>query len=224
MCTPSCILFGALNLKEEEIQGKAVIEVGSLDVNGSLRPLLESLKPKKYVGVDISKGRGVDVICNAEDLFQKFQKESFDVLISTELLEHVRDWRRVICNFKNVVKPDGIILITTRSPGFHYHGYPYDFWRYEIQDMENIFSDCIIEKIEKDPISPGVFIKARKPRDFVEADLSGYSLHSVIFNRRASSLSDEDLRRFSIHYTLRRRLKAYFLLGFKMAEVVKRRP
>ena len=224
MCTPYCILFGALNLKEEEIQGKTVIEVGSMDVNGTLRPLLESFKPKKYVGVDISEGRGVDVICNAEDLLRKFQRESFDVLVSTELLEHVRHWKRVVSNFKNVVKPDGIILVTTRSLGFHYHGYPHDFWRYEIEDMQNIFADCTIERLEADPISPGVFMKARKPRDFVEADLSSYRLYSVIFNRRASSLSDEDLRRFSTHYTLRRRLEAYFRLGFKIAEIVKRRP
>jgi len=66
MCNAYCILFGALNLKKEEIQGRKIIEVGSRDVNGSLRPLLESFKPKQYVGVDTIMGRGVDVLCNTE--------------------------------------------------------------------------------------------------------------------------------------------------------------
>ena len=88
----------------------------------------------------------MDVICKAEDMLDVFGKDSFDVIISTELLEHVLDWRKVINNFKNVCKRDGIIVITTRSYGCLYHGHPYDFWRYEIEDMKHIFSDCTIEK------------------------------------------------------------------------------
>lgn len=52
MCTQSCIQFGTKNLSREEIQGKRVIEVGSLNVNGSLRQTIEALGPREYVGVD----------------------------------------------------------------------------------------------------------------------------------------------------------------------------
>lgn len=166
-----------------------------MDVNGSLRPLLESFKPEQYVGVDVIKGRGVDILCNAEDLLDKFQRESFDVLISTELLEHVRNWKKTVSNFKNAVKPSGIILVTTRSYDFHYHGFPYDFWRYEIDDMKNIFSDCVIEKLEKDP-EKGVFIKVRKPIDFVERNLSDYELYSIVVDKRIKQLNEQDFRDF----------------------------
>jgi len=206
MCNAYCVLFGALNLKREEIQARKVIEVGSLDVNGSLRPLLESFKPKQYVGVDITRGRGVDVLCNAEDLLDKFQRESFDVLISTELLEHVWNWKKVVSNFKNVVKSGGIILVTTRSYGFYYHGYPYDFWRYEIEDMKNIFSDCVIEKLEKDP-AKGVFIRVRKPVDFVEKDLSDYELYSIVVDRRVKQLNERDFRGFIWRVKLVRKIR-----------------
>ena len=207
MCNAYCILFGALNLKREEIQSRKVIEVGSRDHGtGSFRPLIESFKPRDYIGVDIIKGRGVDMICRAEDLLSKFQRESFDVLISTELLEHVRNWKKTVSNFKNVVKPSGIILVTTRSYGFYYHGYPYDFWRYEIEDMENIFSDCVIEKLEKDP-AKGVFIKVRKPIDFVEKDLSDYELYSMIVDKRVKQLNERDFRDFIWRMNVRRKIR-----------------
>ncbi|WP_217423095.1 class I SAM-dependent methyltransferase [Methanocella conradii] len=104
MCNTKCILFGAINLKKEEIEGKRIIEIGSLDVNGSLRPLLESYNPKEYIGVDIVKGPGVDKVCNVENLVEEFGENVFDVVISTELLEHVKDWRKAISNMKKNVK------------------------------------------------------------------------------------------------------------------------
>lgn len=189
----NCILFGAINLKRKEIEGKRVIEVGSRDVNGSIRPLIESYNPQDYIGVDIIKGPGVDAICLAENLVSEFGEQSFDVVISTELLEHVRDWKLVIHNIKHICKTDGIILLTTRSYGFSYHGYPNDFWRYEIEDMKYIFQDCNIQKVDKD-IQKGVFIKIVKPKIFIEQDLSEYKLYSIVSNKRVKELADKDLR------------------------------
>ncbi len=196
-----CILFGAIQLKKEEIEGKRVIEVGSSDVNGSLRPLLETYNPKEYIGVDISAGKGVDLICDAGDLAAKFGSRSFDVVISTELLEHVKDWRLAIHNIKDICKPAGKLLITTRSFGFVYHGYPSDFWRFEAEDMEYIFKDFIIEKLERDPQN-GVLIKARKPENFTEIDLSEYKLYSIVADKRIKELTDKDLHSGSFKWML----------------------
>ena len=191
MCHMSCVEFGKRALIREDVEGKKVIEIGSLNVNGSLRDVTMELNPSGYIGIDITKGFGVDMICRAEDMMREFGNNSFDVVISTELLEHVKDWRKVISNIKNVCKPGGIILITTRSRGFPLHGYPDDFWRYELEDMKTIFSDYEILILERDnsrAISgkkrPGVFLKARKPKDFIEKDLSGISLYNMEFNKR----------------------------------------
>lgn len=186
MCHISCLDFGARVLKEKDIKGKSVIEVGSLNVNGSLRPIAESFGPVNYVGVDIQSGPGVDEICRAEDLIKRFGISKFDMVICTEFLEHVRDWKNVAHNLKQIIKPGGKILITTRSYGFVYHGFPFDFWRYEISDMERIFSDFKMEISEKDPYEPGVFILAAKPDKFVEDDLIGLDLYSIIIGKRCS--------------------------------------
>lgn len=200
MCNVSGMLFGAINLKKEQIEGKRVIEVGSLDVNGSLKPLIESYNPKEYMGVDIVKGRGVDKICRVENLVGEMGQNSFDVVISTELLEHVKDWKKAISNIKNICKEGGLILITTRSIGFPYHAYPYDFWRFEVSDMENIFSDCEIMALENDSLKPGVFVKVRKPENFKEITLEEYSLYSIILNKRINIIEEKDFRRFDFKY------------------------
>ncbi len=184
MCNEDCINWGAKNLTEEEIKGKRVIEIGSYDVNGSLRKNVELHNPGEYIGIDIVKGPGVDIICPCEKLVQKFGKNSFDIVISTCSIEHIQDWIESISNIKNICKTNGIILIIVPSD-WPYHEYPYDFWRYKKEDIKNIFSECDILKLDEDVKTPSlVYVKIRKPKEFCEKNLSKYKLYSIIFNKR----------------------------------------
>jgi SAM-dependent methyltransferase len=198
VCNTACIHFIDSKLQIEEVKGKNVIEVGSLNVNGSVRPTVESMGPASYLGVDIIAGPGVDEICDVNDLLRRYGKERFDIVISTELLEHVRDWRLAVSNLKNVLKPDGILLISTRSKGFHYHGYPFDFWRYEPHDADVIFSDLYIDYIGTDPEAPGIFVKARKLIPFKEKDFISYELYSIIKGKRCRNIHNIEIFCFKI--------------------------
>ncbi|MGC9227758.1 class I SAM-dependent methyltransferase, partial [Caldivirga sp.] len=174
-----------------EFRGKRVLEVGSRYVNGSVRPLIERFcGPREYVGVDIKPGRYVDIVLPAEGVVDYFGPESFDVVISTEVIEHVRDWRLVINNMKAVLKKGGFIYITTRSFGFEYHAYPHDYWRYEPSDMLRIFRDFEILKLARDHEAPGIFLKARKPMNYKPIDLGEVSLYSIILGRRTKEIVD----------------------------------
>ena len=97
-------------------------------------------------------------------------------------------------------------MVTTRSYGCPYHGHPYDFWRYEIDDMKRIFSDCIIEKLEKDPLS-GVFAKMRKPQNFVVRDLSDYKLYSILLNQRVREIHEKDIQRYTKRLILKEKTR-----------------
>ena len=196
MCNIACIDFGLSSLSKDDITGKRVIEVGAMDVNGSLRPHVASFGPQEYIGVDIAEGPGVDEICSVYELADRFGPESFDVVVSNEMLEHVQDWRSAVSQMKAITRPGGILLITTRSFGFPYHGYPFDFWRYKVDDMKAIFSDMTIDAIESDTIDPGVFLRTRKPASFTENDLRGYALYSMVSRRRSTEIEFSRTDRF----------------------------
>lgn len=179
MCNKLIIDFGMKILNSENVRGKRVIELGSQDVNGSLRDYVVGLGPREYIGIDSTMGKGVDIVCNVMDVIDRFGIKSFDVVICTEMLEHVFDWRKVINVIKGLCVEGGTMVITTRSKGFHYHPYPYDFWRYEIGDMKVIFSDCSDVIVENDPEGGGVFIKAKIGTGFIENNLSTYGLYRM---------------------------------------------
>jgi SAM-dependent methyltransferase len=167
-----------------------------------LRDYIEKYNPKKYLGIDIITGKGVDEICNVIDLEKRYGCDSFDIVICTELIEHVKEWRVALNNMKKILKPGGIILITTRSIGFEYHGHPFDFWRYEKEDMEKMFSDFEIVNLLNDSACPGVFIKAIKKVDTVYVNLDDINLYSIINGKRCYNVNFREIVLFRIKLIL----------------------
>ena len=189
MCNAQCLDFVREVARLEDVKDQSVLEVGALDVNGSPRTVLQALAPASYVGVDLVEGPGVDLVCAAESLIDEFGSKAFDVVVTTEMIEHVGDWRLVVSNLKHVLAPNGLLLLTTRSLGFPYHEYPNDYWRFQPSDMRIIFSDFEIDRIDEDDAeSPGVFVAARRPEAFEEVNLEGLALYSMICERRAATV------------------------------------
>jgi SAM-dependent methyltransferase len=195
MCTPRCVDFVRSALTPTDVSGKRVLEVGAYDVNGSIRGVIEAFGPSSYVGTDMKPGPGVDEAVRVEDLAMYFREAAFDVVVSTEMLEHVLDWRAAIRNLKAVLRPGGVMILTTRSPGFPFHGYPGDYWRLTVDDARCIFSDMCIERLEQDsPESPGILIRASRTNSPIERDsLNGIALYSVVFGRRRLHWSRVDI-------------------------------
>ncbi|QYY36321.1 methyltransferase domain-containing protein [Ruficoccus sp. ZRK36] len=194
MPRPSCMVFAARYLPPEEIRGKEVIEVGSCDFNGSIKPYVMHWEPKSYLGIDMIEGPCVDKVLNADLLEQEYGAESFDIVLSIEMMEHTRWWRTSLTNMKRICRRGGILIITSPAIGYPYHGYPTDFWRYEIEDMKKMLSDFEILGIERDESGPGTFVAARKPMDYQECDLDPIELYSVVNGQRTRELSEEDFK------------------------------
>lgn len=190
MCNAAVLDFFVKHAGPEDFQGKRVLEVGSRYVNGSARPFIERFfPPKEYIGIDTDPGRFVDLVLPAERIVEALGTEAFDAVVSTELVEHVMDWRRIIDNMKTVLKPGGSLFLTTRSFGFPYHGHRDDFWRFELTDFARIFDDFHIVSLEKDEAEPGVCLKARKPASYSDPkDLSEIALYSLVLGRKTTAI------------------------------------
>jgi SAM-dependent methyltransferase len=94
-----------------------VVDFGSLDINGSNKLFFDD---SDYVGVDIDLGKNVDAVSLCH-LFQA-PPNSFDVVISCEMLEHDIFWKDSIRHMYKLLRPDGLMLITCAGIGRPTHG------------------------------------------------------------------------------------------------------
>ena len=122
-----------LNSWKHYLEGR-VLEVGSLNVNGSARDVVPIA-----VGIDMRKGTGVDMVLSVVDLPQHFPPGHFDACISTETLEHVEDWKAFITNTWDAVKDGGYLVMTMASRSKGRHAYPDDYWRFSLDDIKLIY-------------------------------------------------------------------------------------
>jgi SAM-dependent methyltransferase len=96
---------------------KRVLEIGSLDINGSVRSYFRECS---YTGIDVAAGPGVDLVCQGQDY--DGPEDSFDIVISCEVMEHNPNWAETMRNMVRVCKPGGMVLMTCATLGRGEHG------------------------------------------------------------------------------------------------------
>ena len=94
-----------------------VLEVGSLDINGSVRQFFVDCD---YIGLDLGDGKGVDVICQGQDYDEP--DETFDTVISCECFEHNPEWVATFKNMHRMTKVGGLIIMSCATTGRPEHG------------------------------------------------------------------------------------------------------
>ena len=99
----------------EYFVGKKVLEVGSLNINGSIRPFFEQCT---YVGVDLGEGADVDVVARGEDL--TYDDGDFDVVASCECFEHNPEW---VATLENMIRmASGLVFFSCATTERKEHG------------------------------------------------------------------------------------------------------
>lgn len=93
-----------------------VLEVGSLDINGSVRSFFNGCQ---YIGLDVGMGKGVDIVC---PIHEHIQPLVYDVVITTEMLEHDKHWQSSLKQMYDNLKVGGILIFTCAGPTRQEHG------------------------------------------------------------------------------------------------------
>ncbi len=109
---------------EEYVHGKL------LDVGCGSKPYQDTYfsAATSYVGVDYASEKSrPDIIASALSL--PLDNESFDTVVSTELLEHVPDPLRALREMHRVLKPGGYLILSTPMY-WPRHEIPHDYFRY----------------------------------------------------------------------------------------------
>jgi hypothetical protein len=93
-----------------------VVEIGSRNVNGSVRPLLEGAA--SYTGIDVMPGPGVDVVADGTTFTPT---KTPDLIVCMETLEHAEQAPGIVYNAAAILrKPGGRLVVTCatdpRSP------------------------------------------------------------------------------------------------------------
>lgn len=101
----------------EFFSGQRVLEVGSLNINGTVRDFFSNCL---YTGVDVAPGNDVDIVAQGQDL--SFPDGSFDVTVSAECFEHNPYWKETFDNMVRMTRKGGLVAFTCAAEGRPEHG------------------------------------------------------------------------------------------------------
>lgn len=128
--------------------GQRVLDVGSYDVNGCLRPLF--VPQHTYVGLDLEPGPNVDVVAESKYTLRPIESESFDVVVTANMLEHAAMPWKTVLELYRVLRHGGTLAMTTPWK-LHYHGENHfkDYYRFSHDAMALLFGEWLEENNRK---------------------------------------------------------------------------
>lgn len=91
---------------------RSVVEFGSRNINGSVRPLFPEYA--SYVGVDAMDGPDVDVVMDAESFVPM---RAPNCVVCCEVLEHAANAKRLVEHALMILALKGAVIITCASTG-----------------------------------------------------------------------------------------------------------
>lgn len=142
----------------------------ALEAYGSDRPLrvldfgcggspYRSLFPKaNYNRADCAGIANLDYVINAEGAIDETDN-TFDLILSTQVLEHVPDPAGYLAEARRLLKPGGLLLCSTHG-SFEDHACPDDFWRWTSEGLRRtlIAAGFTVEQMSKLTTGPRAMV------------------------------------------------------------------
>jgi len=108
----------------------------------------------RYIGIDLKKSKKrklyADIVADAYHTSMK--DASCELVLCSEVLEHLEDPGKALTEIYRILKEDGIAIVTT--PFFwHIHEPPRDFYRFSEYGLQYLFREARFEIIEITPLT-----------------------------------------------------------------------
>lgn len=139
-------LFCQSHLAGREHESLVIYDLGSLDVNGSYRPLFDKTH-WQYKGIDMAAGKNVDIVLQTPYSWREVASASADVVISGQAFEHIEYFWITMLEIARIIKPGGLCCILAPSSGPE-HRYPFDCWRFYPDGMHALGIYAQLEVLE----------------------------------------------------------------------------
>ena len=172
-----------------EIKGKKHLKI--LDLGGRDRSKIDRSKTygdHDVTVLDIIDSKNVDVVGDAHNLSEYFKPNSFDVIVSSSVFEHLHSPWKVVIEMNKVLKRNGLVFISThQSVGIH--DQPWDYFRFSEYSWRSLFNEKTGFKIlESSMTFPNYIISHLFRSELMDAEKSaGFELSQLYAIKESDS-------------------------------------
>ncbi len=126
--------------------------------SGKYREIIAA-RASSYKAMDGDPGPNIDVVGDVHAL--PFAAASFDTIVSTQVMEHVKEPWRMVEEIARVLRPGGVCIVTAPFM-LQFHADPSDYYRYSTEGARHLCARAGLEVLETGKIGgwPAVLAEA----------------------------------------------------------------
>ncbi|MCV6636152.1 class I SAM-dependent methyltransferase [Candidatus Albibeggiatoa sp. nov. NOAA] len=116
-----------------------ILEIGSKDY-GNTQNFRDMFPNNEYTGIDLSDGKGVDLVLDLTKTTEPLNKNHFSLIICCSVLEHTPVPWVMAQNITSLLRKGGALYISVPWV-WRYHPYPDDYFRFSANGIKSLFPD-----------------------------------------------------------------------------------